>query len=83
MQRTMADRWIWRLCEALPPGNGCNSIIAEPNEDHIISSTSVIQQAVYEGSLKKFYGLNFKKVDNNKVRLFYRTFDLSELKRSD
>jgi len=59
MQRTLPDRWIWRLCEALPPCNRCNTIIAAPNEDHIISSTSVIQQADNEGSLKKFYGLNF------------------------
>lgn len=46
-----------------------------PAEDHILSSTSVIQQADYKGFLKKFIYLNFDKVDTNKVRLFYRTFD--------
>jgi hypothetical protein len=46
-----------------------------PAEDHILSSTSVVQQADYKGFLKKFIYLNFDKVDTNKVRLFYRTFD--------
>ncbi|WP_426668403.1 hypothetical protein ACPPVU_19730 [Mucilaginibacter sp. McL0603] len=46
-----------------------------PAEDHILSTTSVIQQADYKGYLKKFIYLNFDKVDTNKVRLFYRTFD--------
>jgi hypothetical protein len=45
-----------------------------PDEDHIISSTSVVQQADYEGYLKKFIYLNFD-ADSNKVKLFYRTFD--------
>jgi hypothetical protein len=46
-----------------------------PAEDHILSSTSVIQQTDYKGFLKKFIYLNFDKVDTNKVGLFYRTFD--------
>jgi hypothetical protein len=46
-----------------------------PAEDHILSTTSVIQQADYKGFLKKFIYLNFDKVDTNKVHLFYRTFD--------
>jgi hypothetical protein len=46
-----------------------------PLEDHILSTTSVVQQADYKGFLKKFIYLNFDKVDTNKVRLFYRTFD--------
>ena len=46
-----------------------------PAEDHILSTTSVVQQADYKGFLKKFIYLNFDKVDTNKVRLFYRTFD--------
>jgi hypothetical protein len=45
------------------------------NEDHIISSSSVIQQADYKGNLKKFYGLNFENTDSNLVALFYRTYD--------
>jgi len=51
--------------------------LTPPNEDHIISSTSIIQQADYEGSLKKFFGLNFENVDSSQVKLFYRTFDVS------
>jgi hypothetical protein len=48
--------------------------LTPPGEDHIISSTSVIQEADYEGRLKKFIFLNFEN-DSNKVKLFYRSFD--------
>lgn len=50
-------------------------VLTPPGEDHIISSTSVIQHADYQGHLKKFYGLNFENVDSNKVLLFYQPFD--------
>jgi hypothetical protein len=46
-----------------------------PDEDHILSSTSVIQQADYRGRFKKFYSVAFDKPDTSKVLLFYRTFD--------
>jgi hypothetical protein len=46
-----------------------------PVEDHILSSTSVVQQADYKGLFKKYYSVAFDKADTNKVRLFYRTFD--------
>jgi hypothetical protein len=49
--------------------------LAPPGEDHILSSTSVIQYADYEGHLKKFYALNFENVDSNKVTLYYQPFD--------
>jgi hypothetical protein len=49
--------------------------LTPPGEDHIISSTSVIQQADYKGHLKKFYGLDFEFADSGKVMLFYRTFE--------
>jgi len=49
--------------------------LAPPGEDHILSSTSVIQAADYAGHLKKFYGLRFENLDSNKVKLFYRTYD--------
>jgi hypothetical protein len=49
--------------------------LAPPGEDHILSSTSVIQHADYEGFLKKFYALNFEHVDSNKVILYYEPFD--------
>lgn len=46
-----------------------------PGEDHIISTTSVIQQADYAGHLKKYYGVNFEKVDSSTVKLVYQTYD--------
>ncbi len=55
--------------------------LTAPGQDHILSSTSVIQQADYEGSLKKYYGLGFENVDSSKVKLFYRTFDSSGIER--
>ncbi len=55
--------------------------LTAPGEDHIISSTSVIQQADYEGNLKKYYGLAFENADSNKVKLFYRTFDSSGIEK--
>jgi hypothetical protein len=49
--------------------------LAPMDEDHIISSTSVIQQADYAGNLTKPTYLNFENTDSNKVQLFYRCFD--------
>jgi hypothetical protein len=49
--------------------------LTAPGEDHIVSSTSVIQQADYESFLKKFIYLSFEKVDSSTVKLFYRTSD--------
>jgi hypothetical protein len=45
------------------------------NEDHLIASSSVVQQADYKGNLKKFLVPDFEKVDTNAVRVFYRCFD--------
>jgi hypothetical protein len=55
--------------------------LAPDDADHILSTTSVIQQADYKGHLKKFYGLNFETVDTNKVILFYRSYDLKGAER--
>ncbi len=63
-------RHFLRAMDAVP-------ILAPHGEDHILSSTSVVQQADYEGNLKKFYGLGFENTDSSKVKLFYRTFDSS------
>jgi len=52
-----------------------------PAADHILSSTSVVQQADYRGWLKKYIFLGFENVDSNKVRLFYRTFDPEGVER--
>jgi hypothetical protein len=67
-------RHFLRAMDAIPS-------LTPPDEDHIISTTSVIQQADYEGHLKKFYGLNFENVDSSKVKLFYRTFDTKGTER--
>ncbi len=63
-------RHYLRAMDAIPQ-------LTAPGEDHIISSTSVIQQADYRGFLKKFIYLNFDYPDTGKVVLFYRTFDSS------
>ena len=55
--------------------------LTAPNEDHIISSSSVIQQADYEGHLKKYIFLGFENMDSSKVKLFYRTFDSAGTER--
>lgn len=47
------------------------------DEDHILSSTSVIQQSDYKGNLKKFLVPDFDKVDTNKVTLFYRAYGVT------
>lgn len=44
-------------------------------EDHILSTTSVIQQADYKGHFHKYYSVEFNKTDSTKMRLYYRTFD--------
>ncbi len=46
-----------------------------PVEDHILSSTSIIQQADYKGHFHKYYSVDFTEIDSAKVRLYYRTFD--------
>jgi hypothetical protein len=48
-----------------------------PDADHILSSTSVIQQADYKGYFKKYLAPSFDKPDTNLVKLFYQTFDSS------
>jgi len=55
--------------------------LAPPGEDHILSSSSVIQEANYAGHLKKFYALDFEHVDSNKVKIFYRPYDSSGTER--
>lgn len=55
--------------------------LTPPDEDHIISSTSVIQQADYKQHLKKFINLNFENADSSKVILFYRAFDAKGLEK--
>jgi hypothetical protein len=61
-------RHYLRAMDAIPA-------LTAPGEDHIISSSSVIQQADYEGHIKKFIYLDFDNADSSEVVLFYRTFD--------
>ena len=49
--------------------------VLAPVEDHILSTTSVIQQADYKGLFKKYLSVEFNKPDTGKVRVYYRTFD--------
>jgi len=65
-------RHYLRAMEAMPE-------LAPPDEDHILSSGGVIQQADYKGDLEKFYGLNFEIADSSRVVLFYRTFEMEGL----
>jgi hypothetical protein len=67
-------RHYLRAMDAIPS-------LMPPDEDHIISSTSVIQHADYAGHLKKFYGLNFENTDSSKVKLFYKTFDTAGIEK--
>ncbi len=41
-------------------------------EDHILSTTSVIQQADYKDHFKKYLSVEFSKPDTSKVRVYYR-----------
>ena len=67
-------RHYLRAMDAIPQ-------LTSPNEDHILSSTSVIQQADYAGNFKKFIYLNFDNADSAKVKLFYRTFDSTGIEK--
>ena len=67
-------RHFLRAMDAIPS-------LAPPEEDHILASTSIVQQADYEGHLKKYFGLNFENVDSSKVKLFYRTFDSTGIEK--
>jgi hypothetical protein len=49
--------------------------IAPPDEDHILSSTSTIQQAGYSGMINKFLVPVVRNADINKVKVYYSTFD--------
>jgi hypothetical protein len=49
--------------------------LAPSDEEHILSSTSVIQEAEYAPLPDKWYADFLGKVDRQKIRIFYRTFD--------
>ncbi|MFI5193161.1 MAG: hypothetical protein ACHQD7_03870 [Chitinophagales bacterium] len=49
--------------------------LAPGKENHILFTTSVIQQADYKGNLQKYLVPDFDHVDTNQVKLYYRSFD--------
>jgi hypothetical protein len=49
--------------------------LAPPGENHILSSTSVVQQADYAGYFKRSNYFDFEDLDSSKVQLYYRTYD--------
>jgi hypothetical protein len=49
--------------------------LAPSDEDHILSSTSVIQQAGYEGSINKFLVPVVRNVEIERVKVYYSVFD--------
>lgn len=49
--------------------------LAPADSDHILSSTSIVQQADYQGSINKFLDPYVHVNDINKVRIYYRTYD--------
>jgi len=49
--------------------------LAPSDEEHILSSTSIVQEADYAPLTDKYFGDDLGKVDQKKVRIFYRTFD--------
>lgn len=55
--------------------------LAPGGEDHILSSSSVVQQTDYQGAVKKYIYLNFDSLYLQKLILFYRTFDGSGTER--
>lgn len=67
-------RHYLRAMDAIPA-------LTPPAEDHILSSTAVVQEADYAGHLKKFYNLEFENIDSNKVTLYYSTYDSSGTER--
>jgi hypothetical protein len=46
-----------------------------PAEDHLLSSTSVIQQVAYAGKFNRFNSPSFESIDKNSVRICYSAFD--------
>ena len=67
-------RHFLRAMDAFP-------VLAPAGEDHIISSTSVVQEADYAGYLAKPVYLRFENTDSNRVELFYRCFDSTGIEK--
>ncbi|MEO8765245.1 MAG: hypothetical protein ABI416_13195 [Ginsengibacter sp.] len=55
--------------------------LSPSDEEHILSSTSIIQEAVYAPLADKYFGGDLGSADPNKVRVFYRTFDTAGIEQ--
>jgi len=55
--------------------------LAPADEEHILSSTSVIGEADYTPLADKYFGNDLGKTDQKKIKLFYRTFDTTGIEQ--
>ena len=55
--------------------------LAPSDEEHILSSTSVIGEADYPPLADKYFGNDLGKADPKKIKLFYRTFDTTGIEQ--
>jgi len=67
-------RHFLRAMEAMPE-------LAPADEEHILSSTSVIGEADYTPLADKYFGNDLGKTDQKKIKLFYRTFDTTGIEQ--
>ena len=54
---------------------------APQDQEHILSTTSVIQEACYAPLPEKYYGDDLENIDRNTVAVFYKTFDKSGIEK--
>jgi len=55
--------------------------LAPSDEQHILSSTSIIQEADYAPLSDKYFGDDLGKTDRKKIKIFYRTFDTTGIEQ--
>jgi hypothetical protein len=67
-------RHFLRAMEAMPE-------LAPSDEEHILSSTSVVGEAGYPPLADKYFGNDLGKADPKKIKLFYRTFDTTGIEQ--
>jgi hypothetical protein len=67
-------RHYLRAMDAIPA-------LAPSEEDHILSSSSVVQQSDYQGAAKKYIYLNFDAAYLGKLKIFYRIYDTQGTER--
>jgi len=67
-------RHFLRAMQAMPE-------LAPADEEHILSSTSVIGEAGYPPLADKYFGNDLGKADPQKIKLFYRAFDTAGIEQ--